>query len=92
MKEKKQISINLEPNIYTLTLASVNNREEFFEMLLISGKHGRSYSLTPKHAKRLSLLLNKQIEEYEKANGKIETKLPKRKDIKRNPLGFQSGT
>lgn len=39
------------------------------------------FALTPKHAKRFKLLLDKTLEEYEKRNGELKTELPKEDDL-----------
>jgi len=60
--------------------------EEAFSFLIASGNQGRQFVATPKHAKRIYLLLKQQIENYEKQFGEIKTKLPDR------PANTQSET
>ena len=50
--------------------------EEGFNFLIASGNQGRQFVATPKHAKRIYMLLDKQIKEYEKKFGEIKTELP----------------
>jgi hypothetical protein len=50
--------------------------EEMFHFLLTSANQGRQFVATPKHAKRIYLLLKQQIENYEKQFGEIKTSLP----------------
>ncbi|MEI7424784.1 MAG: DUF3467 domain-containing protein [Candidatus Staskawiczbacteria bacterium] len=77
-KDQHQIQVNLDPNSYLLTMVNMGFDEETFHFLLTSGNQGRQYTATPKHAKRIYLLLQKQIEEYEKKFGEIITKLPEK--------------
>ena len=75
-KEHQQIQINLDPNSYLITMVSMAFNEEDFNFLITSGNQGRQFSATPKHAKRIYLLLKQQIEQYEKQFGEIKTQLP----------------
>jgi hypothetical protein len=77
-KEQQQIQVNLDPNSYLITLMNMGFNEEMFHFLITSGNQGRQFVATPKHAKRIYLLLGQQIEQYEKQFGKIETQLPER--------------
>ena len=72
----QQININLDPNIYFITMVNMMFNEEAFNFLFTSGNQGRQFSATPKHAKRIYLLLKQQIETYEKQFGEIKTQLP----------------
>ena len=74
--EKQQIQLNVDPNVYLITLMNIGFNEEFFNFLLASGNQGKQFSATPKHAKRIYLLLKQQIESYESKFGEIKTKLP----------------
>jgi len=76
-KEQQQIQVNLDPNSYMLTMVNMGFDEEMFHFLLTSGNQGRQFTATPKHAKRIYLLLKQQIENYEKKFGEIKTELPK---------------
>ncbi len=49
--------------------------EEFY-FVLRSGDHIAPYILSPKHAKRFLLLLQKNMKEYEDVHGILETELP----------------
>jgi hypothetical protein len=53
--------------------------EEMFHFLLTSANQGRQFVATPKHAKRIALLLNQQIAAFEKQFGEIKTQLPTNK-------------
>ena len=89
-KESQQIQLNVDPNVYLITLMNMGFNEEFFNFLIASGNQGRQFSATPKHAKRIYLLLKQQIENYEKQFGEIITKLPERPQTtqEENKLGF----
>ncbi len=76
MAEPQPIQISLEPNVSTITNINLNPGEEEFILLLMSGNNARQYSLSPKHAKRFSMLLQKSIEEYEQKFGELKTELP----------------
>jgi hypothetical protein len=76
MDQPNQMPINFEPFITALTGANILFDEEQFIFVLQSGNFMRRYALHPKHAKRFMLLLEKQVAEYEKANGKLNTALP----------------
>ena len=52
--------------------------EEFFHFMIASGNQGRQFVATPKHAKRIYLLLKQQIENYEKKFREMKTQLPER--------------
>lgn len=55
----------------------VNFDKENFQMLMMSGGPARLYVVSPEHAKRIKLLLERQLEAYEKKfNRKIDTSLP----------------
>lgn len=75
-EQQHQININLDPNIYLITMVNMAFNEEGFNFLITSGNQGRQFSATPKHAKRIYLLLKQQIESYEKQFGEIKTQLP----------------
>lgn len=77
-KEPQQIQLSLDPNLYAVTNVSIVSDEEMFHFLITSGNQGRQFLSTPKHAKRIYLLLKQQIEEYEKKFGEIKTQLPQR--------------
>lgn len=75
-KEAQQIQINLDPNSYLITMVNMGFDEEMFHFMITSGNQGRQFTATPKHAKRIYLLLKQQIENYEKKFGEIKTSLP----------------
>ena len=75
--DKKEIQITLEPVQLALTTAFINNDQENFSMIMVSGNQGRTYILSPMHAKRLQLALQKQISDYENKFGELKTELPK---------------
>jgi len=75
-KEQKQIQLNVDPNAYYISMANIRFDEEGFHFLLASGNQGRQYSASPKHAKRIYLLLKQQVEQYERQFGEIKTQLP----------------
>ncbi len=77
-KEPQQIQVNVDPNSYLINMMNMAFDEEIFHFLITSGNQGRQFTATPKHAKRIFLLLQKQIEEYEKKYGEIKTQLPER--------------
>ena len=76
-KEPQPIQINLDQNIYAITNVSILFSEEDFHFAITSGNQARQFVATPKHAKRILLLLKQQIENYEKQFGEIKTQLPK---------------
>ena len=93
MEENKEkiIKINLDPVLYAVSNVNIVFSEEEFVFTIFSGNQARRFSVSPKHAKRILLLLEKQILEYEKRFGKLETKLPEKVGTERKEeyLGFQ---
>ena len=89
-KELQQIQINLDPNIYGITNTNIVFDEENFHIMLMSGNQGRQFIATPKHTKRIYLLLKQQIENYEKQFNEIKTQLPQRPQNtqEENRVGF----
>jgi len=79
-EEKNQIKINLDPVLYSLSNVNIGFNEEFFEFMLVSGNQARRFRMAPKHAKRIHLLLKKQIDDYERKFGSLKTDLPERKE------------
>ena len=75
-KETQQVQINLDPNSYMITMMNMGFDEELFHFMITSANQGRQFTATPKHAKRIYLLLKQQIENYEKQFGEIKTQLP----------------
>lgn len=76
-KEPQQIQVNVDPNSYLISMMNMGFDEENFHFLITSGNQGRQFVATPKHAKRIYLLLKQQIEAYEKQFGELKTALPK---------------
>jgi hypothetical protein len=94
MEENKEkiFQINLDPVLYAVSNVNIVFTEEEFVFNVFSGNQVRRFVFSPKHAKRLLLLLEKQIGEYEKQFGKLETTLPEKPGTgkeKEKPLGFQ---
>jgi len=77
-EQPKQIQINVDPNSYAITNVSIASDEEMFHFFITSGNQGRQFTATPKHAKRIYLLLKQQLENYEKQFKEIVTQLPPR--------------
>jgi hypothetical protein len=75
--EVKQIQISVDPNVYSVTNVSIVSNEEDFHFAITSGNQVRQFSASPKHAKRILLLLSQQIEAHEAKFGEIKTQLPK---------------
>jgi len=88
--QPQQIQVNLDPNSYLVTMVNMAFDEENFHFLITSGNQGRQFVATPKHAKRIYLLLKKQIEEYEKKFGELKTQLPEipKTTQKEHKIGF----
>jgi hypothetical protein len=92
MENDQQIPINLEPPIFALTNAQIPFDQELFYLIAMSGNTARRYSLTPGHAKRLMLLLQKQVADYEKRFGELRAELPQQPDRTqaKDEMGFAS--
>jgi len=88
MPDKKPIPVNIDPNLYALTGVNVRFDEEQFFFQLTSGNQIRGYLASPKHAKRVMLLLDKQVKEYENKFGDLKTDLPKVKKATDKKMGF----
>jgi len=85
----KQIKINLDPVLYALSNVNIGCNEEVFDFLFISGNQARQFRASPKHAKRIYLLLGKYLEEYEKKFGQLRVQLPeKRETAQEGKMGF----
>jgi len=78
--EEKQIKINLDPVLYALSNVNMVFDEEVFDFLMISGNQARQFRASPKHAKRIYLLLGRYLNEYEKKFGELKTQLPEKKE------------
>lgn len=79
-EETKQIKINLDPVLYALSNVNIGVSEEVFDFLMVSGNQARQFRASPKHAKRIYLLLGKYLAEYEKKFGPLETQLLEKKE------------
>ena len=77
--EKQEIKVGLDPNLYALTNVNIGFSEEVFDFLMISGNQARQFRSTPKQAKRILLLLQQKIDEYQKKFGDLKTQLPEKK-------------
>jgi hypothetical protein len=75
MPEQQQ-QIAIDGHAHALMNVMINFDEENFQMLMMSGGPARLFVVSPKHAKRVKLLLERQIEAYEKKFGKIDASLP----------------
>ena len=75
-KESQQIQLNLDPSSYLITFMNMGFDEENFHFMIATGNQGRQFVATPKHAKRIYLLLKQQIDAYEKQFGELKTSLP----------------
>ncbi len=75
-EHQQQIHINMDPNMYTVSNVNVAFDEENVYLNIFSGNQGRQFAVSPKHAKRLMMLLQNHMAEYEKKFGELKTKLP----------------
>jgi len=89
--ENQQMQIQMDPNMYYLTMANITTDEEQTTFMMVFGNQARRYVLSPKHAKRFMLLLDKQIADYEAKFGAIDTELPpvNNGDTAPKTVGFQ---
>ncbi len=78
--EEKQVKINLDPILYALSNVNLNFNKEVFDFLFVSGNQARQFRASPEHAKRIYLLLEKCLAEYEEKFGSIKTQLPEKKE------------
>lgn len=76
----QQIQLSVDPNHYAISTINIGSSEEDFYFAITSGNQVRQFLASPKHAKRILLLLQQQIDLYEKQYGKLETELPKAKE------------
>jgi len=90
MEEQKTIQVHIDPNLYAATNITIVFDEEQFVFTIFSGNQVRQFFVSPKHAKRILLLLEKQIADYEKKFSALETKLPEKMETKKEELiGFK---
>ena len=89
-EEKPKIRLNIDTNLYAISNMNIIPEEEQFVFLIYSSNQVRQFLATPKHAKRISLLLQQQIAEYEKKFGELKTQLPEKKGTtkKEERMGF----
>lgn len=89
-EQQHQMQISVDPNVYAITNVSIMSNEEDFHFAISSGAQLKQYLASPKHAKRIYLLLKQQIEAYENKFGEIKTELPKMQQNKseETKLGF----
>ncbi len=85
---QQRIPMNLDPNIYAMSGVRVIPGEEEFIIQTMTGSQMRQYSMTPKHAKRLLLLLTNTIKDYEKKFGELITQLPEVSKAEKKTFGF----
>ncbi len=90
MVDQQPVQLNLDANMYAMTGVNIVFDEEHFVFGITSGNQIRQFLSSPKHAKRILLLLQKQIDAYESTHGKLETQLPEIKtETPRVLAGFQ---
>lgn len=89
-EEKKPIPMSMNPILNYVNGARILSGEEEFLLALTSGNQIFQFIFSPKHAKRLKLLLDRQLAEYEKKFGVLETKLPevKTETAEKSKIGF----
>ncbi|MFA6603310.1 MAG: DUF3467 domain-containing protein [Patescibacteria group bacterium] len=75
MSDPQPQQIPIDGHAHALMNTIVNYDEEQFQLLMMSGGPARLYMLSPKHAKRLMLLLQKQLADYEAKFGELKTAL-----------------
>lgn len=91
MNEQSSSDCSAEQGCYYLTNVSIRHTEEDFNLTLTSHNSSRSYMTSPKHAKRIMLMLQAKVAEYEKKHGKLETSLPRAKKGDLHPNGQRLG-
>jgi len=75
-EQSQQIPMNMDPNAYTITNMSIIGGDEEIGLQIMSGNQMRMYTVNPKHAKRILMLLQKTIADYEAKFGELQTELP----------------
>ncbi|MFH1188447.1 MAG: DUF3467 domain-containing protein [bacterium] len=88
--EEQKIQINLDPEGKIITNTTVRFDEELFQLMIISGNQARQFYVTPQHAKRMALLLNQCVNDYEKQFGILKTDLSKtaQSETGKKKIGF----
>lgn len=83
--------IQIESQIFSITNINVAASEEDFLITITTGNQARRYQISPKHAKRVSMLLSQWVSQYESQFGELETSLPVAgADAAQGvPIGFQ---
>ena len=93
MNEPTPIPMNLDPNAYAISNVSIASSEEDFGITITSGNQVRFYNLSPKHAKRVMLLLQKEVANYETKFGELLTELPTvPNQTEKKTFGFTDGS
>lgn len=89
-EEKNSALINVLSTVNYVSGAQLIAGEEEFILVLISGNQMFRFAFSPKHLKRLKLLLEKQVTEYEAKFGLLETQLPDvlKNTTKKRKIGF----
>lgn len=91
MTENKQaIPMSINPVFNYVSNAQIAMGEEEFIIALTSGNQIFQFALSPKHTKRVKMLLDKYVDEYESRFGKLETKLQemKKETAEKDKIGF----
>jgi len=88
---QKKVSFNVSPYISFLTNLNAVFSEEQFLLNIFSGNQVHRFALSPQHAKRMLMLLEKKIKAYEDKYGEIKTKLPERKQVGTKEEGTKLG-
>ncbi len=89
MPEPQQQQIPIDGHAHALVSALINFDEEQFQLLMLSGGPARLYVLSPKHAKRLMILLQNHVATYEKQFGELKTGLAQAtKSTQEDEVGF----
>ncbi len=71
----KPIPFDFSSDITYLSALVISFNEDFFMLSAVSGAEGKSYSMTPKHAKRVMMRLKELVDDYEKKYGLLKTEL-----------------
>lgn len=91
--EPTPVPMNLDPNAYAVSNVSIAASEEDFGITITSGNQIRFYNLSPKHAKRVMLLLQKEVANYEEKFGELLTELPTQPNqTDKKQFGFTDGS
>jgi hypothetical protein len=88
----KPIQFQARPEIPFVTNIQVSVSEEFAIFNIFSGNQVYRFALTPEHAKRVLLLLEKEIGKFEVKHGEIKTSLPEAQEQGKEgtSIGFQA--